>query len=194
MHPIATSRLVIRLFTEADIDAVVRLHDECFGIAPCDTRRRWLEWCVRNYDALERLNQPPYGDYAITLKDGGAVLGSVGLVPSFGPFEKLPVFRSRLRDVPGGLLTPEMGLFWAVALAHRRAGYASEAAAAVAALAFGELRVARLVATTEHTNLASIGVMRRLGMTIERNPDTEPRWFQTVGVLFNPANPFRRTG
>src|SRR4051812_1559936 len=46
----------------------------------------------------------------------------------------------------------------------------------------------RIVAATEHDNLASIGVMRRLGMRIERNPDPEPHWFQTVGVLFNPKS------
>jgi hypothetical protein len=54
--------------------------------------------------------------------------------------------------------TPEVGLFWA-----------------------------RIVATTENDNTRSIAVMRRLGMTIERNPSAEPRWFQTVGVLANPA-------
>ena len=54
-------------------------------------------------------------------------------------------------------------------------------------LAFDELALARIVATTEHDNLRSIAVMRRLGMTIERNPLPEPHWFQTVGVLVNPG-------
>jgi RimJ/RimL family protein N-acetyltransferase len=53
--------------------------------------------------------------------------------------------------------------------------------------AFDELELARIVATTENDNLRSIGVMKRLGMTIERNPLREPHWFQTVGVLMNPA-------
>jgi RimJ/RimL family protein N-acetyltransferase len=39
-----------------------------------------------------------------------------------------------------------------------------------------------VVATTEHSNAASIGVMRRLGMDVQRNPDAQPEWFQTVGV------------
>jgi hypothetical protein len=42
-----------------------------------------------------------------------------------------------------------------------------------------------LIETTEYSNAASIGVMRRLGMDIQRNPDEQPGWFQTVGVLFN---------
>ena len=43
----------------------------------------------------------------------------------------------------------------------------------------------RIVATTTYDNTASIGVMRRLGMTIERNPLPEPIFMQVVGVLEN---------
>lgn len=149
-------------------------------------RERWLGWSVRNVEMLERLKQPPYGDYAVTLIEGGRVIGAVGLVPSFGPFERLPVFRRRLREEASGRFTPEMGLFWAIGTEHRRRGYASEAAGALAGFAFTELRADRVVATTEHSNAASIGVMRRLGMEIQNSPDAEPEWFQTVGVLFNP--------
>jgi hypothetical protein len=42
------------------------------------------------------------------------------------------------------------------------------------------------VATTEHANIASIGVMRKLGMRIERNSLSEPPWLQVVGVLEHP--------
>ena len=187
MEPIDTSRLRIRPFVLTDLDAVARLLNGCFGQAPLSRRQEWLQWSVRNYAALAQLGQPPYGDYAVTLKGGGEVVGSVGLVPSLGPFGKLPLFRSRLGGPASGLFTPEVGLFWAVDPAHRGLGYATEAAAAMAAFAFDVLRVERVVATTEHDNAASIGVMRRLGMTVEANPDPEPAWFQTVGVLFNPA-------
>ncbi len=176
-------RLRIRPFDGSDLDAVARLQDDCFGPSPRAQHEAWLAWCVRNYAALARLHQPPYGDYAVESKDGGAVVGSVGLAPSFGPFETLPWSRSRLRGQPGGRFTPEMGLFWAVATPHRDRGYAAEAAGALAAFAFETMNVDRLVATTEHDNAASIGVMRRLGMTIERNPVSEPAWFQTIGVL-----------
>ena len=53
--------------------------------------------------------------------------------------------------------------------------------------AFDELELEQIVATTENDNFRSIAVMKRLGMTIERNPSDEPHWFQTVGVLVNPA-------
>jgi RimJ/RimL family protein N-acetyltransferase len=53
------------------------------------------------------------------------------------------------------------------------------------AYAFAELRLRRIVATTEHDNARSLNVMRRLGMRIERNPRPEPAWFQSVGILDN---------
>jgi len=182
-----TSRLRIRPFVTADLDAVTRLLDDCFGTSPRDERKEWLEWSVRNYPALAKLGQPPYGDYAVATKDDDQLVGSVGLVPSFGPFDQLPVFRSNVGAVPSGLFRPEMGLFWAIAPVYRRLGYAAESAAALANFAFETLRVARLVATTEHDNVALIGVMRKIGMSVETNPEKAPEWFQAIGVMFNPA-------
>jgi hypothetical protein len=46
-----------------------------------------------------------------------------------------------------------------------------------------DLNLARLVAGTERSNTASIGVMRAMGMTIEENPFPEPPWFQIIGTL-----------
>jgi RimJ/RimL family protein N-acetyltransferase len=184
---IETSRLRIRPFTSGDIEAVVRLLDDCFGVAPRAMREEYLAWTVSNYRALAQLGQPPYGDYAVELKESAAVVGSVGLVPSFGPFEKLPWFAARLRGCASGFFTPELGLFWAVQAEHRRKGYATEGARAMAAFVFETLRAERLVATTEHSNEPSIAVMRRLGMTVQTNPTLEPQWFQVVGVMTNPA-------
>jgi RimJ/RimL family protein N-acetyltransferase len=52
---------------------------------------------------------------------------------------------------------------------------------------FAELGLARIVATTDRDNLASIAVMRRLGMRVEQNPLGEPPWFQVVGWLDAPV-------
>jgi [ribosomal protein S5]-alanine N-acetyltransferase len=43
----------------------------------------------------------------------------------------------------------------------------------------------RVVATTTYDNEASMGVMRKLGMRIERNPFPDPPWLQVVGILEN---------
>lgn len=164
----------------------MRLFDAGFGVAPAAHRRDWLKWTVRNYDALAILRQPPYGDYAVTTHDG-SLIGSVGLVPCLAPFDRLPWFRDRLKTIPTNLFRSEVGLFWAIGPDHRRLGYASEAAWALADFAFNELRVERVVAMTENDNAASIAVMRHIGMTVERNPDPEPPRLQTVAMLANPA-------
>jgi hypothetical protein len=75
--------------------------------------------------------------------------------------------------------------FWALFPDRWGHGYATEAAAAMIAYGFEQLRLRRIVATTEHDNARSINVMRRLGMRLERNPRPEPAWFQTVGILDN---------
>jgi RimJ/RimL family protein N-acetyltransferase len=182
LHELATARLRIRRFTPEDAETVLPLQDQCFGPVPREVRLAWLDWTVRNYEALERLHQPPYGDYAVVLVASDELIGAVGLVPSYGPFERLPSWKTRASGSTGDRVTAEMGLFWATAPAQRGRGFASEAAQGLLNFAFDELNVARLVATTEHTNTASIAVMRRLAMSIERNPGSEPVWFQTVGV------------
>jgi RimJ/RimL family protein N-acetyltransferase len=183
---LTTDRLVIRPLVASDGEAVHRLFVD---IGWADTslpeseihqrRMSWLDWSIANYRELERLYQPPLGERAVVLGDTGAFVGLVGLVPSFAPFGQLPAFGGAAK----ALRTMEMGLFWAFSPSVQGRGYASEAAAALIGWAFDGLFLERLVATTEHDNTASIAVMRRLGMTIEVNPQSEPPWFQTVGVL-----------
>ena len=96
-------------------------------------------------------------------RDGGdgrgrAVDGAVRELPEFGGIGPAERFR------------PEVGLYWGLASAHRGRGYATEAAAALIDHGFREMRLARIVATTTRDNLASIAVMRRLGMRVELNP------------------------
>lgn len=184
---LTTARLRIRRFVLTDAAIALPMFDQCFGLQPRAERMQWLDWAVRNYVALERLHQPPYGDYAVVLVEGDELVGAVGLVPSYGPFGRLPSWDAHSGETAGDRATAELGLFWATAPTQRGRGIASEAAQALVDFAFDELRAARLVATTEHSNAASISVMRRLGMRIERNPRSEPEWFQTVGVLLAPA-------
>lgn len=166
---IETDRLTIRELTESDGQAVETLA----GLG-----RRWLRWTGLGYEQLAELRQPPYGERAIVLRGPGELVGLVGLVPSFGPFGLLPSWPGR-----SARFRPEVGLFYLVAECHRRQGIAAEAAGALARYAFDDLRLERIVATTERTNHASMGVMRRLGMRIECNPEPEPPWFQVVGLL-----------
>jgi [ribosomal protein S5]-alanine N-acetyltransferase len=183
MRTLETDRLIIRAFVVEDADTVSRLLDAAFGAGSYgsqDEKRVMFEYAVAADAGHALLHQPPYGDRAIVKRDNNELIGSVGFAPCLMPFGQLPSFEPTTR------FTSEVGLFWALFPEHWGHGYATEAAAAMIAFAFGELRLRRIVATTEHDNTRSMNVMRRLGMRLERNPRDEPAWFQTVGVLDNP--------
>jgi len=182
MRTLETDRLIIRAFTLQDGDTYARLLDAAFGAdsyGSPEAKRVMFEYQVVADAGLALLHQPPYGDRAIVLRSGGEIVGSVGFAPCLMPFGQLPSFE------PTTKFTSEIGLFWALFPEHWRKGYATEAAAAMVSYAFSQLRLRRIVATTENDNTRSIGVMRRLGMRLERNPRPEPAWFQTVGILDN---------
>ena len=191
MPPLETARLLIRPFVMEDLRDVHRLLDVELGEADLRTdktatlaaRGRWLRWTVLNYEQLTRLRQPPYGDRAVVLKRTGQLIGVCGFVPCLNPFEQLPGCAPGDRSGEPGLNSTEFGLFYAISPAHQRRGYATEAAQAMVDYAFRHLRLRRVVATTTVDNTASISVMRKLGMRIEKNPHPEPPWLQVVGVL-----------
>jgi ribosomal-protein-alanine N-acetyltransferase len=188
MPPLQTERLIIRPFVMDDLDVAHRVLSAAWDEPPetlaerRPARERWLQWNVANYDGLVSVDQPPYGDRAVVLRENGQVIGSAGLVPAIGPFGQLPGYPA---DEGSRFWYPEVGLFWAVDPAHQGRGYATEAGRALIDFAFSEFHLGRIVATTEYTNERSMAVMRKLGMRILRNPLPHPEWFQAVGLLEN---------
>jgi RimJ/RimL family protein N-acetyltransferase len=188
---VESERLIIRPFEKSDDGpALRRVFGQDFGDstgengivnAQLENLQSWLEWERLNDEWFPKMFQPPYGDRAITLKSDGRLIGAVGFVPCLAPFGRIP----ELKVVESGGFTPELGLFYAVDPEHQRHGYATEAARAMIDYAFKHLHVERVVATTEYSNTASQTVMRKLGMTITRNPTSQPSWLQIVGVLPN---------
>lgn len=188
--PLKTERLLIRELEAADLDDCQALFVDIAWTDPALTpeedlaeRRAWLGWSIAGYRQFARLYQPPLGERAITDGATGEFLGLVGYVPSFAPFERL----ASLGENPSAGSTMELGLFWALRTSAQGLGYASEAAGALIARAFQTMAVERIIATTEHENLASIAVMRRLGMRIDRYAGDHPG-LQVVGVLRAPAS------
>jgi RimJ/RimL family protein N-acetyltransferase len=191
---LTTGRLLIRCFEPDDLPVIHRILDQTFGDgsrvddpAASRERRSWLEWSILSEKWLAELHQPPYGDRAITLQASGQVIGAVGYVPLLMPFEQMPDLGGAA--LPAARSTPEVGLFWTIDPRHQRRGYASEAARAMIAHAFQALRLKRIMANTDFTNLASQGVMLKVGMRLARNPWPEPHWLQVIGVLDNPDTP-----
>ncbi len=195
-----TNRLRIRPFVVADLADAHRLFDVelqeadmgADKIETLEERAAWLQWAVLNYVQLAKLNQPPYGDRAIIRKSTGQLIGSCGFVPCLNAFEQLPGFaagdpqpaagRHLAGRYSAGCYSPEFGLFYAISPAQQRQGYAAEAAGALLDYAFQHLGLKRVIAETDYDNVGSIGVMRKLGMRIEKNPYPEPPWLQVVGV------------
>ena len=173
--------LHIRPFREADLDACILFRKQVLGIDEAPTVvERWLKWTIDSYHELAKLGQPPYADYAIDLRDSGAFVGSLGIVPTLIPWGALH------RTPPEGLLRPEIGLFWGILPEYRRRGYAAEAGNALLEYLFQELQIRQVVATTEYDNIASQGIMKKLGMSLLRNPSRLPEWCQVVGQITNP--------
>lgn len=184
MPPLVTDRLIIRPFLDSDLDAI---HAAMLDYAPAsiEHRRAWVHWSAENAEQLAELRQPPYGDRAIVRREDDAVIGSCGLVPAMGPFGVLPSFADiaperRTRNIP------QVGLFYALSPDVRRQGYATETAGALIDYGFRVWNLDRIIAQTSYDNGASMAVMRRAGMRIERNPNPEPEWFQVVGVIDHP--------
>jgi RimJ/RimL family protein N-acetyltransferase len=182
---IETTRLRIRQLEIGDVESCHQLYMD-IGWADASLsdaenralRQSLVEWSVENYVQLARLRQPPYGDRALVTKESGSFVGLVGFAPTLVPLGQLPSFgRSE-----GARFTPEVGLFWAVAPGSQRQGFATEAGRAMLDFAFQHLHLERVIATTKRTNVASVGVMRRLGMKVEENPYREPSWFQVCGI------------
>lgn len=184
MPPLVTDRLLIRPFEEADLDEVHAALSDYHPTSQED-RRAWMLWSIANAEQLARLYQPPYGDRAIVRRDDGAVIGACGLVPAMGPFGLLPSFddipsERRRRNIP------QVGLFYALSPETRGQGYATETARALIDYGFRAWHLDRIIAQTTYDNDASMAVMRRAGMRVERNPEPEPEWFQVVGVIEHP--------
>jgi [ribosomal protein S5]-alanine N-acetyltransferase len=186
-----TARLTIRPFIEDDLPAIHDILDHQLGDGETyETRQRWLEWTLLNYNHLAWLHQVPSGDRAIVIKNTGELIGACGLAPNTIPYGLLPDFQPPVETPENALLTIEWGLYYALSPKHQQRGYATEASQALLDYGFRQLRLRRIVATTARENLASQAVMKRLHMQIYTNPFAEPGWFQVAGII---ENPYRST-
>lgn len=187
MPALTTDRLVVRPFTPDDAEPIYRIldveladaHTGAEHAAGLEQRAAWVRWTVANYEQLAAMYQFPFGDRAVALREGGELIGAAGYSPALMPYSLIP----GLSPAPAGRSSMEVGLYWAISPRHQRRGYAAEAGRALVDYAFRELGLWRIVATTDHDNLASQQVMRKLGMALHRNPRPQPPYFQVVGVL-----------
>lgn len=143
-----TSRLQLRELTEQDLPALSAIMQDAETMTAYEGAfddamvRAWLE---RN---LTRYRTDGFGLWAVELKETGEVIGQCGLTVQH-------ILDADVVEV-GYLFNRR---FW-----HR--GFAVEAATACRDHAFTQLGVPRVWAQVRDTNLASMNVAIRLGMTV----------------------------
>ncbi len=168
-----TERLVLRRLTLDDVDALAEMYRDPEvrryfpeGSLTLPETREEVEWIIDVY--YRRFG---YGLWATLLKESGALIGRCGLLPW-----------TALERADGSLVIqhvaeqpPEPEGSWIdVELAYLLArpywgrGLATEAARAIVAFAFDELRLPRLICLFEPENTASRRVAEKVGMTFER--------------------------
>ncbi len=146
---IVTLRLKLREWTDADAEPFAAINRDPrvmeFFSHPLD-RAESNAFLARNQAGIAANG---YGLYAVEVKQSGAFIGYVGLAH--------PTFEAHF--------TPAVEIGWRLAREVWGHGYATEAARAVVAHAFGTLDLDALVSFTAEWNRPSRRVMEKIGMT-----------------------------
>jgi RimJ/RimL family protein N-acetyltransferase len=150
-----TGRLILRDHRAEDLDAwcAVEADPEVRRFVggaprpPADARRRFRERFLRP-------RRRGLGLWAAVLKSSGAYVGYAGVYPRF--------------ETMGRAIAGEGSLGFTLAREYWGRGLGTEAAAALARHAFGELGLRRLVASVEAGNAASVRILEKLGFRLWR--------------------------
>ncbi len=190
MNSLETQRLIIRPFTMEDLAPAHQLLDRDIlwggpGVSLAERRKRLrFQVGLANWDLTGSI----YGHRAILLKESGLMIGFCHLWPELWSPEWKGVFWPAL--FPGAdhatlarYASLEMAVGYALSTQQRGRGYAAEAVRAALDYALGELKVARVFATTDRENADSVRLMRRVGMRMAANPDAGCVYPAFVGVI-----------
>lgn len=172
---IETERLILRPFLETDAADVYEYLKEpavnCFASMKLDTLEDAKE------EMKKRVGETEYY-FAITLKDGGKVIGEIDAYPEAGESHED-------ETAPKDTFSP----CWMLNLNYTGKGYAYEAAHAFFDYLFNEKDARRIYAYTEDYNTASQRLCEKLGMRREglfkefisfvNNPDGTPHYENT---------------
>jgi RimJ/RimL family protein N-acetyltransferase len=145
-----TPRMILREMTEDDYPALADIlrDDQTMrsygGALSEEEARRWMG------KQLARYRDDGLGLWAAILKEGGGMMGQIGIT---------------WQDVDGERL-PEIG--YLLNRAHWSRGYATEAASACKRYAFEELGMEEVYSIVRDTNITSINVAIRAGMLVRK--------------------------
>lgn len=171
-HPLVTERLILRPYSEADIEAAYQLfegHPDVYRFDPGFPRTREQRAAsIRRHIADNQ--DDGEGTLAVTLKASGELIGQAGLQLYILP---TPPFA-----------TPEVELYYKLGRAYWGHGYAEEACRALIDFAFNTMHLLRLITITQPDNDHSMRLLRRLGFALAPGPQA---WSPAMmAVLVNP--------
>jgi RimJ/RimL family protein N-acetyltransferase len=152
--PIETERLILRKYDEKDLLDILE-----YSSHPDFWTSRNLDWepteeGIRNYwemqGVIEPEADPEWMALVIELKEQERVIGNtgIGVIHSYGA-------------------NRQGTIGWLLGVAYRGLGYATEAAKALLAFGFTEMRLHRIIARTGRDNIRSWHLMERIGMVRE---------------------------
>jgi len=149
---LVTDRLLLRLWRDSDVEPFANMCADPIVMAhfPSTATRDQTEQAIQRFRC--NFNERKFGLWAIELKETQEFLGFVGLI--------VPSFESHF--------TPCVEIGWRLAKEFWGNGYAPEAAREAIRDGFERVGLSELVSMTATTNLKSIRVMEKIGMT--RNP------------------------
>jgi RimJ/RimL family protein N-acetyltransferase len=140
-----TERLLLRPFAPGDFESLLAIQSR-------PDVARWLYWEARDADAVRAALEEKLGDsglsFATVLKSTGELIGDCSV---------FTVSDEHRQGEIGFVFHP----------GHHGCGYATEAARALLAFAFGECGFHRVIGRLEARNSASARVLERIGMRQE---------------------------
>ena len=149
MKNLETERLILRKFAESDFDAVHSYASSkentiymLFGPNDEDDTRTFIKWAIKNAEENPIKNY----QFAITLKDSGALIGACDL---------------HTREGNEG----EIG--WILHRNYWKQGYGTGIGHVLLSLGFDELNLHRIIATCDVENEGSAHLMEKIGMRKE---------------------------
>ncbi|MBD0708289.1 MULTISPECIES: GNAT family N-acetyltransferase [unclassified Streptomyces] len=157
MTEILTPRLLLRRWSDDDLVPMSEFHvDPEVMRWIADGSVRDLEQTAENIEHWEEeWDEEGFGLFAVELLGSGELIGFAGL--------SLP------EHLPEAM--PDVEIGWRLGRPYWGQGYASEAAHAVLEFALQDRGLDRVIAIVHPSNQASLNVIEKLGMTLERETD-----------------------
>lgn len=148
---IETERLILRQFTKDDSAKLHKICNERYILkwmpdweSSVEDRERWIGWVDRQYSLSTKKSARIM--LAVTLKDNGKLIGMVGI--------------GNKKEVDN-----EIEIAYFISEEFSGKGFISEAAKAMAAWAFDDLKLDYLIAIVEPDNFPSQRVVEKCGFT-----------------------------